>query len=232
MIVHILLINNESFDLNVPNDFTYDDLVDLVSEKMELSPHEVSLYHKNKRLHKLSKFDNSETELTMTALVENDFHNYMFPQNQWLFPFDIGRFVDPAAENMYPENSVEKRHPTRLTLRDLIPNIGYEYNNPFSRRPSLFLRPRVDHTIETQSLRRSMSGEAEERREEAERNELVSEEDWEEFRRNLTVDQQAAVRRLCGIGLDRNIVLRVFYQCHCDEAASTRFLASLQSDLL
>ena len=223
----VLQLNGERLEIDIPGDFDYEKLSNEVRNRVHIPADALFLFHNQSLLTRFSKIDSSEPiEVTLIDLTETP--NRSFPRGDWMFLCDLGRFPPNSLRHRYPTSSKPERPPVRPGLREIIPNIGYEYGNPFSSRPTLHLPRRRDHTFETHMMNRDRTGVTEDELERGRRDALETEEDVEAFRLGLPRVQQAAIERLSALGFDIGLVTRAFYDLGCNETLVARFLTNLR----
>jgi hypothetical protein len=156
---------------------------------------------------------NDTPDINLTALNPDDFPLRSFPDAEWLFPWDMRKFGRPAGHMRFPTNfPLEAR---RRSLRQLVPNVGYECANPGVSGPTLNLPPRSGHPDEVREIIQEKAGEMEELY--AREDEYDSVKVLAEFRENMTVEQGRSLGRLLQSGLDLDFVTYVYLRNDCDE---------------
>lgn len=227
MIVHVLLIGGDSFDVSMSEDFTYDSLVSRIAAIMKVTTHSISLYHNRKRLGCSWFYTVGDIDINVTVLPDDQFPTCAFPRAAWSFSCDMGRFPSTSIRTMFPETTIRQSTRDRLWLRDVIPNAGYEFDDPFSCRPTLAVQPRNGFQYEEDAMRQGASGEMEDRR----RARVDAEATWKDFEASLSIQEMAAVERLDRVGLERIIALRAFFECNRDELAAFRVLSYMKNQV-
>jgi hypothetical protein len=220
MLIHVYSVVGPSFDLQVESPRSYDSIVNEIVLNLKAPPASLALYHNQKALGKTAVFDpeSGPPDFNVTVLNSFDFPRLSFPTGERLFNFDFGRFDVISVRNCCPFDAIPRVN-RKPRAREIIRNIGFEFGDPYSMRRTLTLDPRPDHASEARLMFQEMSGELEEAEMEKERR-AIGEAD-------LSDNRLAAIERICGIGISRDIVLQVFLDEECSEATTFNRLLDL-----
>lgn len=226
------MVDGKRVELSIPGGLDYDKVVNEISERVQLPPDAFFLFHKKTMLTRFTEIVSDTDAIEVTLIDTSSMPNRCWPHGDWSFPFDMGRFPSRSLKDHFPTNCKPDHAPVRPALRRIIPSIGFEYGNPFSRMPTMALPSRPERPVETQMMNRDRIGVTEEALERDEREAPDTEQELEDFRLGLTRDQQAFIARMVQMGFDQAVVTRVFYRMECRTRATSQFLTNLRHHMV
>ena len=227
MLVNVRLVDGRCLEINLDGTFDYEQLVHEITSRLGIPKESFFLFHNKSQITRFTKIDSqAQSPINITLIDTNSIPNRQLPRGDWSFMYDLGRFV--PLQPSHPANSVFEPPNSRRVLRQIIPNIGYEYGNPFSMRPTLELTPRADHATEALMMKQDRSGITEDQRELNQRRMPSSDADLEQFRLSLPLRQQDLIARLASLGFGTAVVTRVF----CEMGGNERAMIQCLNDLL
>jgi hypothetical protein len=224
IMIHVFTVDGPLMDIAITGVLKYETLTSQISVKLNVPAVIILLFANRKLLDRNTEFNvPAGTYTNVIAVNPDDYPLKSFPRGEWMFPWDIGKFVRISPRSRFPSETLPVKLPT--TLRQIIPNVGYECGDPHVLGPTLTLPPRTEFPIETRAIFQEKCGEFEEIHMRQKRFDKAR--SLREFRETMTAKQDASLRRLFQLGFDLDVVTYVYLQNDCDESAAFSVLAGI-----